>query len=88
VSERVRNGLRRAIFGRRGCDPRLVARYRWIGAAAFAVGLELPMLVGGLAADADRVRLLGVLSVLALAGVPGGVAVGRWIVPTGGLPAG
>jgi hypothetical protein len=88
VGDRLRDGLRWVIFGRRGCDPRLVARYRWVAASAFAFGLDIALLYFGLAAGADPKPIAGVLAVFSLIGVPTGLVVGKWLVPAGGLPAG
>ena len=84
MGERLRDGLRRVIFGRRGFDPRLAARYRWAGAFSFAVGFGIPVLFGGLKAGVG-VLPLTVFSLMI--GMPGGIAVGRWVVPEGGLRA-
>lgn len=80
--ERFRDFLRRMIFGRRGCDPRRVALYRWVAVFDFTVGLAIPVLLLGPNTGIDALPL-AVYSVAI--GVPSGVAVGRWLVPVGGL---
>jgi hypothetical protein len=82
--ERLRDYLRLVIFGRGGAEPRLAGRYRWIAAFGFAVGFEVPVLLVVLEAGADAAILAG----FALVAVPGGVAVGRWLVPAGGRGGG
>jgi hypothetical protein len=73
------------IFGRRGCDPRLVARYRRIATIDFVVGLGIPVFLAGLKTGVG-VLPLAVFSLMI--GVPGGAAVGKWLVPTEGLRSG
>ena len=80
--EQLRDFLRRMIFGRRGCDPRRVGLYRLVAVFDFTVGLAVPVLLLGPKTGIDALPL----AVYSLAiGVPSGVAVGRWLVPAGGL---
>ena len=81
----LRNGLRRAIFGRRGCDPVVVRRYRRIAIFDFVIGLAIPVLLAG---RRTGVGWLPLVAFTLLLGVPGGIAAGRWIIPAEGLPPG
>jgi hypothetical protein len=51
----------------------------------FALGIAIPTLLAGQRSGVGWVPLVA-FSVLL--GVPGGIAVGRWIVPVEGLPPG
>jgi hypothetical protein len=79
---RLREFLRLVIFGRRGCDPRLVPRYRRIAAFDFVVGIGIPVLLAG---HRTGVGLVPLVVFSLLLGVPIGSAIGRWLVPAEGL---
>ena len=80
--ERARGYLRRLIFGRRGCDPRRVALYRAVAVFDFTIGLLIAVLLVGPKTGIDALPL-AVYSLMI--GVPGGLAVGRWLVPSEGI---
>jgi hypothetical protein len=82
--ERFRDVLRQMIFGRRGCRPDRVALYRAVAVFDFTIGLAIPTLLVGRETDVGALPL-AVFSLML--GVPGGRAIGRWLVPPEGIPA-